>query len=89
MNLDSIKISAIPAFSDNYIWLIRGAGRSCAIIDPGDHRPVLETLAEQDLDLQYILLQAPSVYITTRVMRRPACSVPRVRQTQRRLPAAD
>ncbi len=41
-----IQIDALPAFSDNYIWLLQDAGqRRCAVVDPGDARPVLGWLA--------------------------------------------
>lgn len=51
-----LNILAIPAFADNYIWLIRTGGTACAVVDPGDARPVLETLRREGLDLRYILL---------------------------------
>lgn len=39
-------IHALPAFSDNYIWLLQDAvTRRCAVVDPGDTRPVLDWLA--------------------------------------------
>jgi hydroxyacylglutathione hydrolase len=53
---NGISIEAIPAFSDNYIWLIRSGGTGCAVVDPGDASPVLEKLARERLDLKYILL---------------------------------
>ena len=56
MNSAQLEISAIPAFSDNYIWLLLTGGRDCAVVDPGDHEPVLETLRERGLDLRYVLL---------------------------------
>ncbi len=32
-----IQISALPAFTDNYIWLLRNpATQRCAVVDPGD-----------------------------------------------------
>ncbi|MCO7517485.1 hydroxyacylglutathione hydrolase [Pseudomonas guariconensis] len=41
-----IQIDALPAFSDNYIWLLQDtAKRRCAVVDPGDARPVLDWLA--------------------------------------------
>lgn len=41
-----IQIDALPAFSDNYIWLLQDAGaRRCAVVDPGDAAPVLNWLA--------------------------------------------
>lgn len=50
------SIEAIPAFSDNYIWLIRGKGNACAVVDPGDSGPVLKKLKSDGLDLVCILL---------------------------------
>ncbi|MEL4166026.1 hydroxyacylglutathione hydrolase [Pseudomonas sp. NFACC32-1] len=36
-----IQISALPAFTDNYIWLLQDhATRRCAVVDPGDATPV-------------------------------------------------
>lgn len=54
--MSSLTVSAIPAFSDNYIWLIRNGGNACAIVDPGDARPVFDALKRAGLDLCYILL---------------------------------
>lgn len=40
-----IQITALPAFSDNYIWLLQDAThRRCAVVDPGDSAPVLAWL---------------------------------------------
>lgn len=49
-------IAPIPAFTDNYIWLIRGPGRNAVVVDPGDAAPVLERLAAEDLTLTSILV---------------------------------
>ncbi len=51
-----INVTAISAFTDNYIWLIRAAGAKCAVVDPGEAGPVLEVLRRDGLDLRYILL---------------------------------
>ena len=56
MPADQLDITAIPAFEDNYIWLIKAGGKACAVVDPGDADPVLEVLEKQGLDLRYILL---------------------------------
>ncbi len=48
------SIIAIPAFSDNYIWLIR-EGRSAVVVDPGDAAPVLGVLEREGLVLTAIL----------------------------------
>jgi hydroxyacylglutathione hydrolase len=51
-----INVSAIAAYSDNYIWLIRGGETACAVVDPGDAGPVQRVLQEQRLQLRHILL---------------------------------
>ena len=41
-----IQIDALPAFSDNYIWLLQDVTtRTCAVVDPGDAAPVEAWLA--------------------------------------------
>lgn len=50
------SVEAIPAFSDNYIWLIRAGGTDCAVVDPGEAEPVLAALDRDGLKLRYILL---------------------------------
>ena len=38
---------ALPAFNDNYIWLLRDAAtRQCAVVDPGDPAPVQQWLQD-------------------------------------------
>lgn len=40
------QIDALPAFSDNYLWLLQDhAQQRCAVVDPGDAAPVLAWLA--------------------------------------------
>ena len=56
MSANELNISAIPAFGDNYIWLLTAGGKTCAVVDPGDEDPVFEILEERGLDLRYILL---------------------------------
>lgn len=52
-----LDASPIPAFDDNYIWLLRDPGSSvAAVVDPGDEEPVIAALAEQGLDLGAILI---------------------------------
>lgn len=48
-------ISALPAFSDNYIWLLR-RGPSAVVVDPGDAAPVLEALERERLRLEAVLI---------------------------------
>jgi len=41
-----LTVRPVPAFRDNYIWLIVSDGARCAIVDPGDAAPVLAALDE-------------------------------------------
>lgn len=50
------KISSIPAFKDNYIWLLTGENRRAAVVDPGDAAPVLACLESNHLVLESILI---------------------------------
>jgi hydroxyacylglutathione hydrolase len=50
-----LDVIRIPAFKDNYIWLLR-QDRRAAVIDPGDASPVLEFLRRENLDLSSILI---------------------------------
>lgn len=49
------KILLIPAFKDNYIWLLVRDGRA-AVVDPGDPVPVMERLEALGLQLETILI---------------------------------
>lgn len=42
-----ITIDALPAFTDNYIWLLQDTtNKRCAVVDPGDAAPVVAWLDE-------------------------------------------
>ena len=43
-----VTVLHVPAFADNYIWLLR-AGDRTAIVDPGDAQPVVEALERERL----------------------------------------
>lgn len=49
-----VEIIPIPAFRDNYIWLLR-EGRHAAVVDPGDAAPVLAYLDRAQLALTAIV----------------------------------
>ena len=49
------EVIRIPAFKDNYIWLLR-SGTSAVVVDPGDARPVLDVLKREALSLAAILI---------------------------------
>lgn len=50
-----MKLVALPAFSDNYIWMLHD-GVEALVVDPGDAAPVLSALAEGGLRLAGILV---------------------------------
>lgn len=50
-----MKLIPIPAFNDNYIWMLHDERRAL-VVDPGDAQPVLTALARQGLILDSILV---------------------------------
>jgi len=48
-------VEPIPAFNDNYIWLLV-RGSEAAVVDPGDADPVLQRLRQRGLNLTAILV---------------------------------
>jgi hydroxyacylglutathione hydrolase len=57
VNGSELRIEPVPAFEDNYVWLLRRDGNpAAAVVDPGDADPVLQRLAEQQLSLGVILI---------------------------------
>ena len=50
-----MELLALPAFTDNYIWLIHD-GKQAAVVDPGDCDPVFEALDRLGLSLEAILV---------------------------------
>ncbi len=54
--MSRLDVELIPAFSDNYIYLLRdGATGTVAVVDPGDATPVIERLERDGLPLNIIL----------------------------------
>lgn len=52
-----LQIDPIPAFDDNYIWLLsQPPGPRCAVVDPGDAEPVIAALRARGLALSGILI---------------------------------
>jgi hydroxyacylglutathione hydrolase len=50
-----MKLMALPAFSDNYLWLWQ-QGQLAVVVDPGDAEPVLQALTDHGLTLKAILV---------------------------------
>lgn len=52
---NGLSIEPIPAFTDNYFWLLARAGQA-VVVDPGDAAPVEQALAARGLRLAAILI---------------------------------
>lgn len=50
-----MKLIPIPAFDDNYIWLLHD-GQQALVVDPGDSLPVVDALRREGVQLQAILV---------------------------------
>ncbi|NDU86236.1 MAG: hydroxyacylglutathione hydrolase [Ferrovum sp.] len=52
---DSLSVTPVPAFADNYLWLIHDSHHAW-IVDPGEAQPVIEMLSKLQLVLVGVLL---------------------------------
>ncbi len=50
-----MNLSALPAFADNYIWMLHD-GTQAVVVDPGDAAPVVQALDDRGLQLAGILV---------------------------------
>ena len=50
-----MNLVALPAFTDNYIWMLHD-GHHAVVVDPGDAAPVVAALEAQGLELAAILV---------------------------------
>lgn len=50
-----LKLIPIPAFADNYLWMLHD-GQRALVVDPGDAAPVLRALKDNALQLESILV---------------------------------
>lgn len=51
-----MQLISIPAFQDNYIWLLHHENQRCAIVDPGEAEGVLTALKQYRITPEAILL---------------------------------
>lgn len=53
-----MRVTALPAFDDNYIWMIQPVANSkrVLVVDPGAAGPCQQWLAQHDLELSTILI---------------------------------
>lgn len=51
-----MNLNSIPAFDDNYIWVLNDEAGRCLIVDPGDAEPVLNAIAANNWQPEAIFL---------------------------------
>ncbi|MEX3022635.1 hydroxyacylglutathione hydrolase [Kluyvera sp. STS39-E] len=51
-----MNLNSIPAFQDNYIWVLNDETGRCVIVDPGDAAPVLKAIEQNNWQPEAILL---------------------------------
>lgn len=51
-----MRVQAIKAFKDNYIWALDLGNKEAVLVDPGQAQPALDYLEQEDLNLRAILL---------------------------------
>ena len=51
-----MNLNSIPAFQDNYIWVLNDETGRCLIVDPGDATPVLRAIEANNWHPEAILL---------------------------------
>lgn len=51
-----MNLTSIPAFQDNYIWVLSNNNHQCLIVDPGEAEPVLRAIDEHHWQPAGILL---------------------------------
>jgi hydroxyacylglutathione hydrolase len=53
-----VKVTALPAFKDNYIWVIHDPDnyQNVAVVDPGDAQVVIDAVSVNDWKVQAILI---------------------------------
>lgn len=52
----TFDLQALPAFQDNYIWLLVGGDATAIAVDPGDAAPVRQALIARGLTLEAVLV---------------------------------
>lgn len=51
-----MNLLPLPAFSDNYIWMMHDDARNAIVVDPGDADAVFDVLRDKGLSLKAILV---------------------------------
>jgi hydroxyacylglutathione hydrolase len=53
---EDLRLIAVPALSDNYVWVLADASGAAIVVDPGEAAPVRGVLDRESLELTAVLL---------------------------------
>ena len=56
--MSTLQIHVLPALTDNFIYALTDSNGHCAVIDPGEAKPVLEFL-DKEKDKMLVVLSLP------------------------------
>lgn len=89
----NLQVCLIPAFSDNYIFLLRCQQTNItAVVDPGDAHPVLEWLQLRDWQLDFVLNthhHSDHVGANLALKEQTACKIIGAEKDKHRIPGID
>lgn len=84
-----LSLIALPAFEDNYIWVLAAADGRCLVIDPGDAEPVERACAEGLRPLALLLTHHHPDHIGGVERLRSRYAIPVFGPDDPRVPATD
>ena len=61
--MPELTVTAVPAFADNYIWLLSTGEKKCAVVDPGDADEAarLERMLDDEVAVASALAMSPAL----------------------------
>ena len=54
--MSDLNVHIVPVLSDNYVYVIEGSEKKCAVIDPGEAQPVIDFIEKNNLVPEMILI---------------------------------
>ena len=91
--MSTLQVHQIPTRKDNYVYLLReSSSGNCAVVDPSDAEPVLDTLAMFGWKLTHVLAthhHNDHVGGVPELKEKTGCTVVGPRADRARIPAID